>query len=436
MIVDGRDSYDLPMIHPSLGFLLVKDVFTVNFIHPAYYSYNNSASKNRMGRTEPSVGRPPAAFRKDARAKKAKATINQLIPSLLVTHPRARSGINAAELIVDPPRSANTQPRISRGQSAGATEQSDRAPGQIAVSLEVADTLTVARRLLNQKAAQETDVLDLSNKSSRVAVLNMASPLSPGGGFLNGATSQEESLCMRTTLLPSLKDEYYRLPEIGAIYTPDVLVFREADSDDVLSPKERWFVDCISAAMLRGPETDLDDLGRGSYTNDKDREQVIRKMRTVMRICCDKGVKKLVLGAWGCGANGNPVGEIAKAWRKVLMPGTGTSHPQKRKAKKNEESWEGIKEIVFAIKEPGLADAFAVAFGDGIVRINDKDEEVEEGESDEDNGNEGDGQDKESNELLAQIQQLELRVEATHSPQLKTQLSSVLDGLRSRLKDE
>ncbi|VUC31435.1 unnamed protein product [Clonostachys rosea] len=403
------------------------------FFHPTNCAYNIQPFGSIMGRTEPSVGRPPAAFRKDARAKKAKATINQLIPSLLVTHPRARSGINSAELIVDPPRSANIQARASRGQSAGAAEQPDCAQGQIAISLEVADTLTVARRLLTQEAAKDTEVPDLSNRSARVAVLNMASPLSPGGGFLNGATSQEESLCMRTTLLPSLKDEHYRLPEVGAIYTPDVLVFRDADSDDVLSPKERWFVDCISAAMLRGPEIDLDDMGRGSYTNDKDREQVIRKMRMVMRICCDKGVKKLVLGAWGCGAYGNPVGEIAKAWRKVLVSSSRLSQQQKRKSKKNEETWEGIEEIIFAIKEPGLADAFAVAFGDGIARISDNDEGTEEDESDEDGEREGDGQDE---ELLTQIRQLELRVEATHSPQLKTQLSSVLDGLRGRLKDQ
>jgi len=38
----------------------------------------------------------------------------------------------------------------------------------------------------------------------------MASPLRPGGGVLTGATSQEEFLCARTTLYPSLREKFYR----------------------------------------------------------------------------------------------------------------------------------------------------------------------------------------------------------------------------------
>lgn len=161
-----------------------------------------------MGRTEPSVGRPPRAFRRDARAKKAKATINKSMPALLSAHPRARLGIEAAELVVSPPKNAPAGPKeMSR-------------PG---IVLRIADTLAAARGLLSSPA----------NNTQKVSVLNMASPLSPGGGFLNGATSQEESLCMHTTLLPSLRDEFYRLPELGCVYTPDVLVFRDSEGGDL-----------------------------------------------------------------------------------------------------------------------------------------------------------------------------------------------------------
>ncbi len=85
----------------------------------------------------------------------------------------------------------------------------------------------------------------------------MASPLRPGGGVLNGATSQEESLCARSTLLPSLREECYRLPEIGGICSPDVLVFRVpgAGEDKELPKAERFYVDVVSSAMIRFPET-------------------------------------------------------------------------------------------------------------------------------------------------------------------------------------
>ncbi|KAF4779835.1 hypothetical protein HER10_EVM0007114 [Colletotrichum scovillei] len=369
-----------------------------------------------MGRTQPSVGQPPAAFRKAARAKKAKVTLNQLIPSLLPTHPRARRGIDSAELIIEP-KSSIKETRTPKAEGADVSETN----GPFHIRLQVADTLTAAHALVAEKAESNRPV-DISNKETRVAVLNMASPLTPGGGFVNGAGSQEESLCMRTTLLPSLKDEYYRLPELGAIYTPDVLVFRDEDADDVLDKRDRWFVDCISAAMLRNPEIERDeDTGFSHYVQEKDRQLILEKMKIVLRICQLKGIKKIVLGAWGCGAYGNPVAEVAKAWKKALLP----RNDGKGKKKGNKETWSGIEEVVFAIKDTGMADAFQEAFGKGIER----DVEAEVDESDE----EIDIAQKNKEELEARIAELKQRINATPNPQVKTGLNSILAGLISQL---
>ncbi|KAF7555194.1 hypothetical protein G7Z17_g2359 [Cylindrodendrum hubeiense] len=361
-----------------------------------------------MGRTEPSIGQPPASFRRDARSKKAKVTIHQLIPSLLPTHPRARRGIEAAELIVNPPPVQNT-------------EQTGTRDGP-RLTLRVADTLTAAHSLLNGTPSPGDPVIHARNMP-KVAILNMASPLSPGGGFLNGAGSQEESLCMRTTLLPSLKDEYYRLPELGAVYTPDVLVFRDED-DEALEKKDRWFVDCITAAMLRGPETDRDDAGRGSYANDKDREMIVQKMKMVLRICQAKGVTKVVLGAWGCGAYGNPVGEVAAAWRKVLLPRNGAKNKNKK------ETWDGLEEVVFAVKDAGMAESFGTAFGDGLVL------EIPE-PNDDSEAEELGPEETQRQELQARIDELELRIETATNPQIQNGLRSIRSGLISQLpKDQ
>ncbi|UPK95327.1 hypothetical protein LCI18_006262 [Fusarium solani-melongenae] len=373
-----------------------------------------------MGRTEPSIGRPPAAFRKDARAKKAKATLNQTIPQLLSAHPRARRGIEAAELIVNPsPGDRKAEIKKSNGQA-----ESD--PPGPRLCLQVADTLTAARSLLARDTPSGV-TLDLGNKNARVAILNMASPLSPGGGFLNGAGSQEESLCMRTTLLPSLKDEYYRLPEVGAIFTPDVLVFRDEEAEDVLEKNSRWHVDCITAAMLRGPEIDVNELGRGSYTHEKDRELVLQKMKMVMRICQTKGVKRFVAGAWGCGAYGNPVAEVAKAWKKVLLPPRKHS---KGKQKGTKETWDGVEEVVFAIKDAGMAEAFAEAFGEGLMRD-------ERPDADQDNEDEEvDPEEVKRKELKVKIRELEQRIEAAANPRVKEGLTSILEGLRKQLPQD
>ncbi|KAI1800773.1 hypothetical protein F4811DRAFT_564467 [Daldinia bambusicola] len=392
-----------------------------------------------MGRTEPSVGRPPAGFRRDARAKRAKATINKVMPPLLAAHPRARKGIEASEMIVDPPPSSmpsaqasrgKTQQRIRPDSAAGESNGTDESKGHPRISLCVADTLEAAYSLLlvpdhpqsptDQQQQQQRRRRDLSNTTARVGVLNMASPLSAGGGFLNGASSQEESLCMRSTLLPSLRDEFYRLPELGVVFTPDVLVFPE--EEEVLPKRDRWFVDVASAAMIRIPEIDVDaESGFARYASAADRELAVRKVRAVLRVFAAKGVRRVVLGAWGCGAYGNPVGEIAKAWRK-------------KKKESDSDSWECFEHVVFAIKDQGMAQAFATAFGEEFLEVHDPSEgEGSVGSKDEEYAEEE--EDASVKELRNKIRELELRTEQARTPQLKAGLSSVLAGLRSQLPD-
>ncbi|KAK8122965.1 hypothetical protein PG984_011635 [Apiospora sp. TS-2023a] len=376
-----------------------------------------------MGRTQPSVGQPPAAFRKDVRAKKAKATLNKTIPSLLSAHPRSKRGNEAAELIVNPPalKAQHEDPKASHKGTSTVDATQSAAPRLI---LQAADTLTVARRLLE---ASDSGRSDLGNKIARVGILNMASPLSPGGGFLNGAGSQEEYLCMRTTLLPSLKDEFYRLPELGGVYTPDVLVFRD-DAGDDLEKKDRWFVDCVSAGMLRFPDISVnEDTGRGSYILGKDKELVLDKMRSVMRIFQAKNIKKVVLGAWGCGAYGNPVGDIAAAWKRVLLGNTNIKQARGKNKSKG-ETWHGIETVAFAIKDPGMAEAFEEAFGEGLTREEPEQESEEEPEYDADAARVREIQDK--------IEQLELQVQQSRSTQLQDGLRTILASLHTQLAKE
>jgi uncharacterized protein (TIGR02452 family) len=372
-----------------------------------------------MGREVPSVGQPPAAFKKNVRAKKAKVTINKVIPALLTTHPRAKRGIDAAELIVQPP-AQETQPTSTKGKAVPTVvANTDESEPQI--KLRVTDTLSAARELLTDSNIKKDD---LSNRNARVGILNMASMLAPGGGFLNGASSQEESLCMRTTLLPSLSDSFYRLPEVGGVYTPDVLVFRDAEAED-LEKRDRWFVDCVSAGMLRFPSISVDETtGRGSYSSSKDRELVIEKMRAVMRIFQSKSVKKVVLGAWGCGAYGNPVGEVAAAWKKVLLGGR-QAHRSKKGRK---ELWTGIETVVFAIKDAGLADAFGQAFGDGLIL-----DDPEDVSKHEDSGN--DLEAEKLREMQEKIAEMKLRIEHAKSPELKAGLTSILASLESQVAE-
>lgn len=239
------------------------------------------------------------------RARLAKETINKTIPGLLISNPRAQIGVAGSQLLRDLPL----------------------------ISLPATPRPTI--RVIDSDSFDAAQSLRMSYPSGRVAVLSMASPLRPGGGILTGATSQEESLCMRSTLLPSLRDEFYRLPENALIYTPDVLVFRGQDLSP-LPKNDRFFVDVISCAALRFPEVE-----DGKYVVEADREVMMKKIRLILRAAVMKGCTRIVLGALGCGAYANPAQEVAEMFKKVIC-----GNPKR----KGDETWGGTEEIVFAIR--------------------------------------------------------------------------------------
>lgn len=248
----------------------------------------------------------PRALSKAERTRLAKETINKTIPALLLSYPLARAGVDRTHIL------RNIPPAPTSGLST-----------KPIIRVIASDTLDAAQALYS------------SHPSDRIAVLSMASPLRPGGGVLTGATSQEESLCIRSTLLPSLRDEYYRLPEDAVIFSPDVLVFRAQDLEP-LPKSERFFVDIISCAALRFPEVE-----GARYARETDREVMTKKIRLILRVAASNGCKRVVLGALGCGAYGNPTAEVAELFMRVIC-----GNPKK----KIQESWGVIEDIIFAIR--------------------------------------------------------------------------------------
>lgn len=84
--------------------------------------------------------------------------------------------------------------------------------------------------------------LRLVKRGLRPLALNFANGIHPGGGFLSGATAQEEALCRSSALYQTLVDDpMYEeqgkrpLPDSTdwAIYSPQVPVFRMDDGTDL-----------------------------------------------------------------------------------------------------------------------------------------------------------------------------------------------------------
>lgn len=167
------------------------------------------------------------------------------------------------------------------------------------------------------------------DKATRVAVLNLASDTSPGGGWLNGAMAQEEALCYRSSLSLSLHKRYYPWGPEQGVYTRDVVIFRTSTDTGhkLLAPdtpaSHLPVVSVLSVAAIRRPKlSDAQVLGSGEarkvFADREDREWTMKKMRLVLRMAALRGHDRLVLGALGCGAFRNPVEEIAGCWREVL----------------------------------------------------------------------------------------------------------------------
>ncbi|MCJ1336019.1 hypothetical protein MMC09_001294 [Bachmanniomyces sp. S44760] len=187
-------------------------------------------------------------------------------------------------------------------------------------------------------------------------VLNMANAQHGGGGWLKGAMAQEEELCYRSSLSFSLKRKYYPFAsEDTILYSPRVLVMRTAHHQghtllDLSAPNSLPLISVVSCAALRDPPTMTRANGSEIYKFIQDRETMKLKMRLVLRCAARDGHTRLVLGALGCGAFGNPKEEVVRCWREVFQ----------------DEEWVGwFQFIVFAVLSKGEKGGGGNVNGDG-----------------------------------------------------------------------
>ena len=156
-----------------------------------------------------------------------------------------------------------------------------------------------------------------------VLVLNMANAERAGGGWVNGALAQEEALCYRSSLSFTLKRRFYPMGAEEAIYSPSVVIFRDSIAKghrllDLTQPANLRVMSVFSMAAIRDPDTIIKSDGGEVYKVWKDRLLMKKKMRACLRVAGREAHRRLVLGALGCGAFGNPRSEVAKCWKEVL----------------------------------------------------------------------------------------------------------------------
>ena len=179
------------------------------------------------------------------------------------------------------------------------------------ITLRNQDTLEAAFELHQHRKENEKPVL----------ILNFANPHRPGGGIRSRPGTQEEHLCVKTTVLCSLETEeawpfYQTNLDCGTqaqtdtiLFSPNTMVIRNPD----LSLREDPFpvaVMTVSAPIAsRMEESEFPNL-----------ENILKgRIRGMLRAAAAEGYTHLVLGAWGCGNFGNNPELVAKLFHEALQ---------------------------------------------------------------------------------------------------------------------
>ncbi|MFI7547841.1 TIGR02452 family protein [Actinoplanes sp. NPDC049599] len=199
-------------------------------------------------------------------------------------------------------------------------------PGRVEVTGE--STLAAARRL-----------------GGDVAALIFASARNAGGGFLNGAQAQEESVARSSALYPCLRaaGEFYAYHRAHAeltysdrvIYSPRVPVFRDDRAALLTEPYPVTFL-TAAAPNLAAIRSNQPELAAEVPA------VLRRRAARVLAVAAAHGRRRLVLGAWGCGVFGNDPTTVAEAFAAALV-----SYP--------------MEHVVFAVLGPNR-DEFAAVF--------------------------------------------------------------------------
>ncbi|MBA3885557.1 MAG: TIGR02452 family protein [Acidobacteria bacterium] len=183
-----------------------------------------------------------------------------------------------------------------------------------------------ARRATRTRITVENrTVLEVGQRMAEagpVAALNFASATHPGGGFLNGARAQEEAIARSSALYAALEGrrmyDWHREHSDGmhsdwVIHSPEVPVFRTDEGELLDRP---WTMSIVTCAAVNGKTLEryapAERLGEVPAV-------MTRRTARMLSVAAHHGVRRFILGAWGCGAFGLDPAMMAGIFRDALQ---------------------------------------------------------------------------------------------------------------------
>jgi uncharacterized protein (TIGR02452 family) len=154
---------------------------------------------------------------------------------------------------------------------------------------------------------------------TNVCILNFASAKNPGGGFIEGAIAQEESIARSSTLYPTLlkNNKFYeenkKKHTMGlyldyAIYSPSIAIFRTNDGD--------WYDFPYYVSVVTSPAPNYNAVP--AHKQGQVESVIYNRIKQILGIMAFQEHRTIVLGAWGCGAFGNDPEMVAKLFKSAL----------------------------------------------------------------------------------------------------------------------
>jgi hypothetical protein len=160
------------------------------------------------------------------------------------------------------------------------------------------------------------DTLTAALALGDACALNHANAEIPGGRYTHGGKAQEEDLCRcLPQLWPSLSQSgLYPIPPHACLITRELLACRQPGTYERCEPLGKLSI--LTAAMPNGVG---DKRPKGGWLGSPWADDVRERIKIVLYAAQASGHANLVIGAWGCGAFGNPTIPVASLFREQLM---------------------------------------------------------------------------------------------------------------------
>lgn len=166
-------------------------------------------------------------------------------------------------------------------------------------------------------------IIKLRNEGIKgnIIALNFASATNPGGGYLRGVRTQEESLCRGSMLYPSItskmdfydfhNEDYTPLYSDMMIYSKDVPVIRNDNCDLLDKP--------VYASFITSPAVNR-KVAKAKYfiKDSKITKTMDIRIQKILNLAMQNNPSVIILGNFGCGAFGNDIDTVYRLFEKHI----------------------------------------------------------------------------------------------------------------------